>query len=61
MVAELSPVEGRPAREGDVAVVDIVSEDGANRDYVVELGSERLVDEIEGGIMRGLLAARRPR
>ena len=28
MVAELSPVEGRPAREGDVAVVDIVSDDG---------------------------------
>jgi len=55
MVAELSPVDGRTAREGDVAVVDIVSEEGANRDYVVELGSERLVDEIEGGIMRRLV------
>jgi trigger factor len=55
MVAELSPVEGRTAREGDVAVVDIVSDDGANRDYVVELGSERLVDEIESGIMRRLV------
>jgi trigger factor len=46
-VAELSSVEGRPAAEGDVAVVDIVSEAGAHRDYVLELGSERLVDEIE--------------
>jgi len=55
MVAELSPVEGRTAREGDVAVVDIVSEEGANRDYVVELGSERLADEIEGGILRRLV------
>src|SRR4051794_11791249 len=54
MVAELSPVESRPAQEGDVAVVDIVSEEGANRDYVLELGSERLVDEIEAAI-RGLL------
>src|SRR4029079_1070421 len=55
IVAELSPVEGRTAREGDVAVVDIVTEDSANRDYVVELGSERLVDEIESGIMRRLV------
>jgi trigger factor len=54
IVAELSPVEGRTAREGDVAVVDIVSDEGANRDYVVELGAERLVDEIEGGILRRL-------
>ena len=54
IVAELSPVEGRTAREGDVAVVDIVSDEGATRDYVVELGDERLVDEIEGGIMRRL-------
>jgi len=53
-VAELSPVDGRPAAEGDVAVVDIVSDDGAHRDYVVELGAERLTDEIEAGI-RGML------
>ena len=53
-VAELSPVESRPADEGDVAVVDIVSGEGAHRDYVVELGSERLMDEIEEGI-HGLL------
>jgi trigger factor len=51
MVAELSPVEGRPARDGDVAVVDIVSDEGTGqRDYVVELGGERLVDEIEDKI-----------
>jgi trigger factor len=44
-------VEGRPAQPGDVAVVDILSEDGpGQRDYVVELGSERLVDEIEEGL-----------
>jgi trigger factor len=55
MVADLSPVEARTAKEGDVAVVDIVAEDGAHRDYVVELGRERLVDEIEGAI-RGKLA-----
>ena len=53
-VAELVPVEGRPAQDGDTAVVDLVAEDGtAQRDYVVELGSERLVEEIENGI-RGL-------
>ena len=55
MVADLAPVEGRPAQPGDVAVVDILAEDGpGQRDYVVELGSERLVDEIEDGIV-GLL------
>ncbi len=51
MVAELSPVEGRPAREGDVAVVDLVSDEGTGqRDYVVELGAGQLVDEIENAI-----------
>jgi trigger factor len=54
--AELAPVEGRAAQEGDVVVVDLVSEDGqAQRDYVVELGTERLVEEIENAI-RGLSA-----
>jgi trigger factor len=51
-VAELVPVEGRPAQAGDVVVVDMVAEDGsAQRDYVVEPGSERLVEEIENGIL----------
>jgi trigger factor len=47
-VADLAPVEGRPAREGDVLIVDLVSGDGdAQRDYVVELGAGRLLPEIE--------------
>jgi trigger factor len=53
-VGELVPVEGRPAQDGDTVVVDLIAEDGtAQRDYIVELGSERLVEEIENGI-RGL-------
>jgi trigger factor len=51
-VAELVPVEGRPAREGDTLVVDIVSPKGeAQRDTVVELGSGRLVDEVEAALV----------
>ena len=58
-VAELAPVDGRPAADGDVAVVDLLAEDGsAQRDYVVELGSGRLVEEIENGL-RGLQAGER--
>jgi trigger factor len=54
-VATLSQVEDRLARAGDVAVVDIESDAGpGQRDYVVELGSQRLVDELEDGI-RGML------
>jgi trigger factor len=52
--AELTPVDGRPAQDGDVAVIDLLAPDGtAQRDYVVELGSGRLVEEIENGL-RGL-------
>ena len=55
-VGELVAVEGRPAQDGDTAVVDLIADDGsAQRDYVVDLGSERLVEEIENGI-RGLSA-----
>ena len=51
-VAELAPVEGRPAREGDTVVVDLVAASGeAQRDYVVEIGSGRLLDEIEQGLV----------
>ncbi len=54
IAAELVPVEGRPAQEGDTVVIDLVAEDGtAQRDYIVELGSERLVEEVENGV-RGL-------
>jgi len=47
-VAELVPVEDRPARTGDVVVLDALDESGeGQRDLVVELGSGRLVEEIE--------------
>jgi trigger factor len=47
-VAQLAPVEGRPARTGDVLVIDALDENGeGQRDLVVELGSGRLVEEIE--------------
>src|SRR3954470_21012656 len=37
-VAELAPVEGRPARTGDVVVIDVIAESGeGQRDLVVEL------------------------
>jgi trigger factor len=50
-VAELVPADGRPAREGDTLVVDIVMPEGeAQRDTVVELGSGRLVDEVEAAL-----------
>ena len=46
-VAELSPAD-RPAQPGDTVVVDLVREDGQGQhDYVVELGSGRLVPELE--------------
>jgi trigger factor len=55
-VAELVPVDGRPSKDGDVLVVDLVDSTGeAQRDYVVQLGSGRLVEEIERGL-RGLSA-----
>ena len=47
-VAGLSPVEDRPAQLGDTVVVDLLREGGdGQRDYVVELGSGRLVPELE--------------
>lgn len=47
-VAELAPVEGRPAQLGDTVVVDLLNEGGeSQRDYVVELGAGRVVEEIE--------------
>jgi trigger factor len=51
-VAELAPVEDRPARTGDVLVVDALDENGeGQRDLVVELGSGRLVEEIERALI----------
>jgi trigger factor len=47
-VAALSPVEDRPAQLGDTVVVDLIREGGeGQKDYVVELGSGRLVPELE--------------
>jgi trigger factor len=50
-VAELSPVEGRPAQVGDTVIVDLVTPEGGQNDYVVELGSGRLVPELEEAIV----------
>ena len=47
-VAELSPVEDRPAQPGDTLIVDLIRDGGeGQKDYVVELGSGRLVPELE--------------
>jgi trigger factor len=49
---ELAAVDGRPAQAGDVAIVDIVAADGpGQRDYVIEIGEERVADEIEQGLL----------
>ncbi|MBA3381125.1 MAG: trigger factor [Actinobacteria bacterium] len=51
-VAELAPADGRPAREGDTLVVDLVDPDGeAQRDTVVELGAGRLTGELEAALV----------
>src|ERR687888_559056 len=51
-VAELVPIEDRPVVEGDTLVVDLVGAGGeAQRDYVVELGQGRLLDELEAGLV----------
>jgi trigger factor len=47
-VAELTPVENRPAEPGDTVIIDLdVEGQEAQRDYVAELGAGRLVPEIE--------------
>ena len=51
-VADLAPVEGRPAQTGDVVVVDAVEEGGeAQRDLVLELGSGRLLEDVERALI----------
>jgi trigger factor len=51
-VAELVPVDGRPAQPGDTLVVDLVGADGnAQRDYVIELGLGRVVEELEEALV----------
>jgi trigger factor len=50
-VAELVPVEGRGAQEGDALVIDVDGSEGeAQRDLVVTLGAGRLLPELEAGI-----------
>jgi trigger factor len=47
-VADLAPLDGRPAQTGDVVVVDAVEESGeAQRDLVLELGAGRLLEDVE--------------
>lgn len=50
-VAELTPAEGRPSAAGDTLVVDLITDDGGERDYVVELGSGRLIPELEDQLL----------
>jgi trigger factor len=50
-VAQLAPVE-RPVQPGDVVVVDLSGDEaGVQRDYVVEVGTGRLLDEIEEALV----------
>jgi trigger factor len=50
-VAELVPVEGRGAADGDALVIDVDGAEGeAQRDLVVTLGAGRLLPELEAGI-----------
>ena len=51
-VAELVPADDRAAKAGDTLVVDLSSVDGETQsDTVVELGSGRLVEEIEAALV----------
>jgi trigger factor len=50
-VAELVPVEGRGAADGDALVIDVDGAEGeAQRDLVVTLGAGRLLPDLEQGI-----------
>ena len=51
-IGELVPADERPAREGDTVVVDLSGANGDGQsDTVVELGSGRLVPEIETALV----------
>jgi trigger factor len=51
-VADLAPVEDRPAQTGDVVVVDAVEESGeAQRDLVLELGTGSVLEEVERALI----------
>jgi trigger factor len=49
-VAELSPVD-RPAREGDVVTIDLEGPQGAQRDFVVEIGDPRFIDQVNDALV----------
>ena len=50
-VAELVPVDGRGATEGDALVIDVDGNEGeAQRDLVVTLGAGRLLPDLEQGL-----------
>jgi trigger factor len=52
-VADLAPVEGRPPKDGDVVVLDLVAEGGeGRRDFVAEIGSELLLPDVEDAARR---------
>jgi trigger factor len=49
---ELVPVDGRPVKEGDTVVIDITGEGlPAQRDYVVEVGADRLIPELDQALL----------
>jgi trigger factor len=51
-VAELAPVEGRPAQLGDTVVIDLADSSGeGQRDTVVELGAGRLAPGLEQALV----------
>jgi trigger factor len=51
-IAELAPADDRPAQEGDTLVVDLADANGEGQsDTVVELGTGRLVPEIEQALV----------
>jgi trigger factor len=49
-VAEMVTAEGRPAQDGDVVVIDLSTDEEAQRDVIVELGGAQLIEEIENGV-----------
>jgi trigger factor len=59
-VAPLTPVEGRPAQTGDVVVVDATESGETQRDLVLELGSGRLLEEVERALTGASTGDARP-
>jgi trigger factor len=50
-VADLAPVQGRPAREGDTVVADFFADGEADRERIAELGAGRFLPEIEQALV----------